>query len=207
MRPAVKLLLKLFLATGVPFGVVFGLVVPVVEHRALPTLAGGVEAGCFTGLFFGLSMALGVGVPHLWAVRKLGLPLTDGTLKVRQRRTLTLACPFDEAFTACLGALRGAERVTVLEETDYQAGVIHAVKGTSWHSWGERIRLDLAERGEGDTAVSVTCRPALPTTLVDFGSSLRLMDAVVARLVAHLGERLRPAAAGIQPPGRLTRGR
>jgi hypothetical protein len=194
MRASVKLLLKIFLCTAVPFGAFMGLFlggfVALAASRPGPGWAWvavgvGVGSGVAAGLFFGALMALFAGGWHILAVRRLGFPLTEETLAVRQRRALTLDLPFDEAFSLCTAAVRRLPRAYVSEDTDYNTGVILAVKGVSWRSWGEKIRFDLTGRDGGRAAVAVECRPALATTLVDYGACLRDMDALVGFLLAH----------------------
>ena len=65
---------------------------------------------------------------HILIVRRLGFPLTDETLALRQERTLTLGLPYEETFRLCLEAIRALEQTEVLEETDCAAGEILARK-------------------------------------------------------------------------------
>jgi hypothetical protein len=181
-----KLLLRLFLATGGTYGGVMGLIAGLaVSGQGVEfALFVGVCAALFAGTLFGGMMALVMGGLHVLAVRRLGHRLTDETLAVRQRRRLTLGTPFSEAFGLCLESIRHLGNMDVEEETDYSAGVILASKRWSWLSAGECLRFELLGRGE-QTDVQIECRPRVRTAIVDLASSLRTADAIVGFLLAH----------------------
>jgi hypothetical protein len=212
MGAGAKFLLRLFLWTAVPFGTLVGLCVLFLTLLVGPPRVAawaplvGLVAALGAGVLYGVVLAAWMGGWHLRAVKKLGFPITDETLRIPQERTLTLDAPFAEAFTACLGAVRALPGTAVLEETDYQQGVIEAVKGVSWSSWGEKIRFELRETTPGHTRVTIRCRPALSTTLADFGVSLRNMDTLVSQLLAQAPGGQAPELVGraqVKLPGQV----
>jgi hypothetical protein len=221
MPAYLKLLLRLFAFTALAFGGGMGVcagvavltVAPVAE--ALLVGAGVVVAA---GVPYGVLMTLVLGGSHVLAVRRLGYPLTDETLAVRQRRRLTVGLPFGEAYTLCLASVRHLGKTDVEEESDYAAGVILATKRLSIWSGGERIRFDLSpdEGRSGATRIDVESRPRMRTVMADFGASLRNVDAIMGFLLAHgapdeggraaaveRSEHVRPPEGGIEEaPGR-----
>jgi hypothetical protein len=214
MNASLKYLLRIFLCTALPFGAAMGLFAGVGTLAALSkwpggrwhflctTLAVGVGSAVGAGLFYGTFMALALGGWHVRAVRRLGFPLTDETLAVRQRRTLTLDLSFEEAFRLCTESVRQLKKGEIHEDTDYAAGVILAVKGASWKSWGEKIRFELHPQGN-QISVLVECRPALATTIADYGVSLRNMDTIVSFLLAYgTADEAQPAWTTDQEGGR-----
>src|SRR5262249_30211950 len=127
-------------------------------------------------------MTLTGGGMHVYSVWRLGYRLTDETLSVRQRRRLRVELPFAEVFTLCLASVRYLDWADVEEEeTDFATGVILAKRRLGC---GEHVRFRL-RAVDGGTDVVIECRPHLRITLVDDGSSLQTMDALVGFLLAH----------------------
>jgi hypothetical protein len=190
MTAALTFLTRLFLFTSCLFGAAMGLTFCFLglvlggSNGIVAAVLVGAAAGAGAGLLYGLPMTLTCGLWHIHCVRRLGFPLTEENLAVRQRRSLTIDVAYDEAFRLCTEAVRRLGRAHVSEETDYNSGVILSVKGATWRSWGEKIRFDLRELG-GRTEVFVECRPLMRTAIADFGASLRNMDAIMGFLVAH----------------------
>jgi hypothetical protein len=195
MMPSLKLLLRIFVFASCAFGGGIGIAVAIVlcvdgVGRAL--LVGGVVTLAL-GMPYGLAMSLILGGWHILAVRRLGHRLTDETLCVRQRRQLMVGLPLPQAFALCTASIRFLGNADVEEESDSAAGVILVTKRWSLLSIGERIRFKLHQAEDG-TAVEIECRPWVRTTMIDFGTSLRNMDAIVGFLLAHAGP------AGASPP-------
>jgi hypothetical protein len=209
MSAAVKYLFRVFFWSAVLMGIfmsLWGVGITLCEgggprRRLVWAVAFALREGVWPSLvgsvLFGAGMALFLGGWHIRAVRRLGFPLTDETLAVRQQRTLTLDLPLAQAFRLCLESVRVLARTEVLEESDESSGVLLVRKGTTWNRWSDRIRFDLRDEGNR-TAIRIECRPPW-TTLADFGESLRNLDAIVGFLLAHeMPHGKQPASEGVQ---------
>jgi hypothetical protein len=193
MLASLKFLLRLFFLFSYAFGFVMGLCATVALLAFyLITGEGGWGSALLIGLgvavgggtFYGLLMTLFLGGWQILAVWRRGFPLTSETLAVCQTRRLTVELPFAEAFSLCTASIRYLGKTDVEEETDFGQGVILAVKRWTMKSWGERIRFQLSHR-QGGTTVLIECQPLRQGALVDGGSSLENLDAIVGFLLAH----------------------
>ena len=169
-----------FVGTGVPFAVLMGLF-----FAALFDLSG-LEAlliGLAMGVFFGAVMALVLGTAQLAGNR--GAP-RGASLSPRQSRDVPIVNGPDLA-DRIVAALRSLPaEVTAV---DVPAGRYVARRGVSWKSWGEVVVVQLT----GDPAhpvATVSSRPRLGTTLIDYGRGRRNVEHVVGAL---------PTAQGVQP--------
>lgn len=101
-------------------------------------------------------------------------------LSVRQSRSATLYGDFQDIY---------ARAVEVIEEfepkdmsCDPKSGVITAhTKRIRW-SWGERLRVVLAEEPEGWVSFEIHSRPILPTAYVDRGINAINVEHFIARM-------------------------
>ena len=186
----VKVYGGLFLATGVPFGLFMGLALGALY--AVADLGDGFSEGLLVGLvgggLFGLLMALTLGTMQLLGFRDAPRGLS---LSPRQTREVPVANGPDLA-DRVVSALRSLPaEVTAV---DVPAGRYVARRGTSWKSWGEDIVVQLS--GDPTQPVAtVSSRPRLGTTLIDYGRGRRNVDHVVAALSAPaptVGQELRP---------------
>ena len=174
----------LFLATGVPFGLFMGMVLGALYGVAdlgegFPE---GLVVGAAAGVVFGLLMALTLGTMQLLGFRDAPKGLS---LSPRQTREIPVANGPDLA-DRVVAALRSlpAEVTTV----DVPAGRYVARRGVSWKSWGEDVVVQLS----GDPAhpvATVSSRPRLATTLIDYGRGRRNVEHVVAALPTGQGVR------------------
>lgn len=88
-----------------------------------------------------------------------------------------------EVFDAMIQALQ--ESKMKLKSSDAESGHIEAVTGVSLSSWGEKIRIDLAEAGPGKTTATISSGNR--AQLVSWGKNKRNLDKIVAATNAHLG--------------------
>jgi hypothetical protein len=184
-----KLLLRVFVVCSIPFAVLIGPFTTVMwltnrKESVGSALLTGLVVALVSGALMGMLMALYLGGWQILTVKRLGFPLAEENLAVRQRRQLTLDLPFAEAFSLCLDSIRYLGRSDISEQTDFESGVILAEKRMTMKSWGEGIRFQLRSN-EGGTVVEIECRPRMGTAVVDLGTSLRNMDSIVGFLLAH----------------------
>lgn len=157
----------------------------------------GLVAASVLGPGWGLRVALEVGLTplvviflagciHCVTVSALPFGVSDETLAVRHVRTVRLDVPLEEAFSRCKSAL-GLVRRHRIRKQDLSGGVLVARTGMTWKSWGDIIRFTLRQDGGGLTVVEVSSRPLLPTTIVDQGENLQIVEKISASLRASTG--------------------
>ena len=181
-----KLYSKIFFATGVPFGVFFGLVCSVAGALigSSPDVPFSTAQGAFfgflfgsagSGIPFGASMALILGTLHL---------ANSDSPHVRHQRAILLDVDRDEAMRLCQEAIRKLKDVNPRATSPRR---IEAKTGITWRTFGDLITCDI-EPAETDTQkVVVQSRPRVRTTVVDYGSNLENVEAIVSYLVQSGG--------------------
>ena len=137
------------------------------------------------------AMALLIGVLALFAVvrqieaaaagRDTGGPRRVAGKSATWTFGTTLEMPLPTAREAVLQAMYGLNRVKVLRDSD---GVVEARTGVSLASFGEIVRAELVE-DRGTTKVQLESRPALRTTLVDWGKNKRNLSALQRALTVR----------------------
>ena len=91
--------------------------------------------------------------------------------------------PRAEVFAAIIRALPEANMK--LKRSDEASGHIEAVTGISMASWGERIKIDLAEAGPDTTTATITSGNR--AQLVSWGRNKKNLDKIIERTNAQLG--------------------
>ena len=165
--------------TGVPFGVLMGgLFLLLFDLSPVE----GLLTGLAMGLVFGAVMAAVLGTAQLAGNR--GAP-RGASLSPRQSREVPVVNGPDLA-DRIVAALRSLPaEVTAV---DVPAGRYVARRGVSWKSWGEDVVVQLS----GDPAhpvATVSSRPRLGTTLIDYGRGRRNVEHVVGALPSAQGAR------------------
>jgi hypothetical protein len=183
----VNLFVKIFVTSAIPFGVGMGLLL-----GALGALVGigtpltwlqGATVGFLLGLLsaapFGAAMALILGFLHF---------SYTSDPQVRHTRNLVVDTSPQAARDLCFEAIRAVPKVSVDTKLSNDSQVV-AKKGLTMRSWGDLISCRIDPLGPDQQLVTVTSRPRLRTTIVDYGSNLGNVEAVVSYLL-HRGARL-----------------
>lgn len=164
-----KMFLKIFVISGVPFGAIIGLISSIDE---------GLEAGLVTGLtaafFFGVAMSLTLGSLHKWKSRKWR---SNDNIGPNQTGIIHLDTTADDAFDRCRDVLSLMGAVLKLE--DKTEGRIEAEFGRSWKSFGESILVRVSSQSSDRSCVQVSSAPIVKTTLVDFGKGLENINRIL----------------------------
>ncbi len=133
--------------------------------------------GVGSGLFYGFFMALGLGALQQLSTKQLKTDYSEALLGVHQVQVVVVKQPFDEAFETCENAvllLKGC-RIT---QKDKELGVIYAQTGQSWKSYGEKIMLTVSAENANACKVTISSKPAIGTTLVDYGKNVENLRAI-----------------------------
>ena len=174
-----KTYLILFLAMGIPAGI-FGGVFGSFQYGIPSGLAAGVAAGLFLGGF----MSLILGFVHRQSVKRTSFAESEDAMSVHHVRNVELRLPYDKAFDLCIESLRLIKKCKIRNE-DRSQGKLVAKAGMTWKTYGDVISFGVRKIGNDRTQVEVSSRPAVRTTLVDYGKNLENVEIVVGFLNAH----------------------
>ena len=172
---ALGVYLRLFVVTGVAFGLLMAVVLGA-SFAVLDMDAGvGAVGGLAAGLPFGLAMSAILGTGHVIGHRR-----TPPGTSLGPRQEETVAVPGDPGLSdRVMGALWSLP--AEVTDADVPAGRYVARTRRSWKSWGEEVVVQLS----GDPArplVTVTSRPTVRTTLVDYGRGRHNVEHVLRAL-------------------------
>jgi hypothetical protein len=137
----------------------------------------GATTGAAAGGLFGAVMTLVLAGLQVARARR-----SDGTLAgVRESAEFVVPGDVARARAAAEQALwaLGASPRTAAVGDDV---VLEGRTGMSWKSWGEVVRVEIRPSGHGAVRVQVASRPALGTTLVDYGKALTNVNSVRAAM-------------------------
>ncbi len=158
-----KLYIKLFFITGIPFGIIMGMVSIISERLSIEA---GIYLGVETGLFYGFFMSLILGTRHRSQIKKLGLNVNAHVSPI-QTETLCIEEEYEIAFEKALRSLMRM-KANIISSEKYK-GEIVAKTPMSWSGFGEDMTVHLSKEDESLTRVSVTSRPVLKATMIDYG--------------------------------------
>ena len=174
-----NLYLKLFLAMGISFGIFMGIFYSFQFGFPL-----GMGIGMVTGIFFGGLISLILGFLHNQSVKRISSGKYKQTLSVHHTRHVKLRLPYDRVFDLCLESLTSIEKCKIQKE-DRHEGRIIAKAVMTWKTWGDVILFKIQRISNDEIQVEVSSRPALRTTLVDYGKNLENVQKIVRFLNAY----------------------
>lgn len=154
--PVWSLSLRVLTIFGLPSGIAVGLLTwnPVV----------GILAGSFSGAWMAAAM--------VWPYARKGLIVDSSVPGVRQECAFVVPGTSPELANVVEVAL--FERLHALSKrTEADHGItIRARTPVSWESWGEVIAVEIVPAAERCVEVRVASRPAVRSTLADYGRNL-----------------------------------
>lgn len=185
---------QILLFTALPFGLMMGLFAGLFAGVQI-----GLIAGLLGGLIYGIGMSLILGGINQFSINRLNANYDERLLGVHQVQTLTLAQPFEEALKSCEAAVSQLPKCGVLS-TDVEMGVIRAEVGTTWKSFGESVMLTASPLSDTECKVTISSKPKVSTTVVDYGKNAENMRV----LLAALGPLTKTAGPALQSdPGKV----
>lgn len=162
-----KKLLQMFFFTSIPFGVIMGLMFQELE------------IGVMAGLFFGLGMTIIVGVINKISMKSIG---ESGTSSVKQEKEMELTLPYKTAFELCKNAVLSIKGTKITYENE-QEGMIRAKTAVNALTWGDKISVFVEKVDEERSKVHIQSKPAVATTVVDYGKNLKNVKVIANYLV------------------------
>lgn len=187
VRGVAWLYLKICLFTGIAFILLMGLYYLIVSALLIHMVYLGLIFWILivhAGIFFGVAMSLIMGTLHIMGIKSKHYPVSDEALDVRQKREIFTDLPYDEIFNACISSIDAVKKGRIVSE-DRTKGRIDAQTGWSWKSWGEKISFDIRKQAGDKSVISVTSRPKVGTTLVDYGKNLDNVEKISIYLKNH----------------------
>lgn len=162
MKPIIKLYVKAFLLTGIPFGLIL----------ASSDLADGNEFGLvkflFNTFFFGITLSLIFVSFHRYSLKKYGIQeITNDNLGVNQSGRLNT----ELNLTELIRTLKTDPVFGKMKMTEIENGVL-LKSGVSWKSWGEEIKILLKTDQENNFEYHISSIPILKLTILDYGKNL-----------------------------------
>lgn len=136
--------------------------------------------GFSLGFFIGAVMGL---ILQLWSelrFKKLFNNTEEKDFSIRQKRNFTLLQDIDSAYDSCREAVSEIGNIKIKNEVE--PTFIKAQSGFNFHSFGTEIKINLSPINENLTEIEISTAPALKTTLVDYGESLRIIEELCLRL-------------------------
>ena len=163
MKPVIKLGIKVFLATGVPYGLIM-------SGFAFTQGKGNFLLRFFLYTFsFGSFMALFLVISHIIRLKKTGVKeINDETVKVCQERRFKSGLNME----SLIQRLKEDAVFGKMKIIENENEILLKTKVTLW-SFGEDIKIvQTLESGE-EFEYLVTSRPKLKTSMVDYGKNLQ----------------------------------
>lgn len=99
-------------------------------------------------------------------------------LDVYQSKTLCVESNFDDVFESCISSLQQLAKCQI-QRQDRTMGVIEAQTGMSWKSCGEKVLFIISKDGDNRCKLTVSSRPSVVTTLVDYGKNADNIKTIV----------------------------
>lgn len=135
-----------------------------------------------SGLFFGL-MTTAILSFIQWANLKRTGQSASSVVKVHNTLQLEIAASKQEAFGLCTHALQQVNKCSI-EQSNFSLGILTASAGVNWLTWGDEIELHILETAHNRCTISLSSRPKVKTTLIDYGKNRenirRMVDFILA---------------------------
>lgn len=132
------------------------------------------KLGFLGGFVFGAILGL---VIQLWSeirTKKLFDAEDEKDFSVKQQRKIILLQNINSAFDSCKSVILEMDKVKIKREI--KPRFIKAKSNMNLHSFGTEIKIDFLQINENMTEVVIFTSPALKTTVVDYGESLRIIE-------------------------------
>ena len=167
---------KIFIFATIPFGLCTG-----IATGLWAGLETGLIAGVVGGLIYGFFMSLILGAMQQFYTRLLKTDYSENLLGVHQVQAVTLDQPFDDAYATCQFTLEELAKCKITQQ-DKELGIIRAEITATWKSFGENILLTVSPDGTDLSKVTISSKPTVTTTIVDYGKNAENMRAIIELL-------------------------
>jgi Zn-dependent protease with chaperone function len=171
----VRMHLKVFIKSGVPFGVVISTMHFILMKQQV---VDAVIMGLLCGYCFGIGMTL----ISLWNEKRLNkLGFTTANMNPIQQREIYIDRPVSQATNWCRDALLAIPNLHILS-VDTANGFIFAKVGMTWFSWGESIAVKVLPHSNGSFAY-IHSAPRMRFTIIHSCKGFENVEIFVRALV------------------------
>lgn len=177
-----NLFTRIFVATAIPFGLCMFLL------STTRTITGNsdnflwpIATSIGGGLFFGILMAATLGWLQYFQIQQVSND-AEIDLAPSQKRVIELPRGLPHSYQLCLMALDNLS-ADVVEAND-QRNYMTATTRASWKSYGEEIRIALEPINPANTRITITSKPKLAVTLVDYGKGFENVQYIATFLAS-----------------------
>lgn len=163
MRPLIKLYLKTFLLTGIPYGLMM------IGWDLLEGEDFKLGKFLFLTFFFGITMSLITVSFHRYRLKKNGVQeLNEDNLRVSHNKTVKTNLGRAEL----IQKLKRDPIIGKMRMTETEKGIT-LMTGINWKSWGEEIKIVLKSQSNAYYEYQISSSPKLKVTLLDYGKNLQ----------------------------------
>ena len=156
--------ISLFLLSSIFFGsLVFFIFGPFIVDSSLTNFS------LICGLIFGTVMTVLILFIQRYYLRKVGLKKSG--ISVVNSIKFEAAGNKEQIFELCLRSFATIKKCKV-KQMNRDKGIITVEAGRTWLTWEDHIQFDIKEIEQNLCTVEATSRPALVTTLIDYGKNL-----------------------------------
>lgn len=113
-----------------------------------------------------------------YKTRQTEVEATEQDFVPYQNRTISLLCSFEKAFELCLEAV-GQLKKGKTDLADKENGFIKAGTGMSLRSFGNTVEFKLKTITENLTEIEISTNPAVSTTIIDYGESIKIVKTII----------------------------
>lgn len=130
---------------------------------------------------FGAIIGIGLQIYSDYKTRKYKADAVEKDFDPDHKWIISLFCNVEKAFEFCQEAV-GQLKNGKIYLADYEAKVIKARTGMSLRSFGNMVEFKLNAVTENLTEVEFSTKPTVPTTLIDYGESLKIVKILTSFL-------------------------
>ena len=176
-----KKIILVFLTVGISIGTIMGILFSFQHGIRFGMVF--VAIGAVFGLFAGV-VSLPLVYLHSWTVERMPSGNTEESIGVHHIRSIELDLPYDKAFNLCIQSLSSIKNCKIQTE-DHVHGKILCKAGMTWKTFGDIIAFDVSKDANNRISIEVSSRPAVRTTLIDYGKNLENVDKIIRFLNAY----------------------
>lgn len=168
------------IAFGLVLGLLFGIQMGIMQ---------GVLSGVLGGLFYGFCMAIICGGMHNLFVKILNSFTHESIMGVHQVDIFTVENSYDVVYRQLLDCVANVKGWSISHH-DKEAGAIRIKTGMTWKSFGENILITVSSDVKEECKVSVSSKPIIKTTLVDYGKGIENVRLLIEEIKKSSNVRL-----------------
>lgn len=134
-----------------------------------------IKFGFLLGFITGAIIGFGLQLFNEYKTRKVLPMAAEGDFEVVQGKIFTMFTGYDETVALCMKFLEQNPEAKI-KHNDKLMGKIEAKTKMGWNTNGNIMNFEIRKITEYATEIEVSTKPSFPTTLVDFGEGLEILE-------------------------------